>query len=592
MIAAPVMAADHLEQPVVFRLLSGSPVEATVNDICCGEFANSFAQDQITRFEIYQGEPIRWLKLSSLPGGGVLDFGLFVDDVTLFTVDSSTGHVLRTSKTGDQVAARERNLVATHNAFLISGSDLKHELFVRIHHANTMVIEPRFVSGNVFWEREHDAMPVHALLIGAIAIMILYNFLVGVFNRQSLFVFFAISLLAMLINNFYFTGLGPAYIWTDTGELSNLIREICMIAGVVFTGLTFYTFLKGPKPDPLPVKLVLVFALAILPVSTSIPVFPPWIARLILGIVAAISVAAFLLISAILAWRGHDRAKLLLPALLLVSLPVMAIIVIPKDVPAFQTMEILPGLFLAPNDHFIEVVMLIDALLFSLLFSYRLRLAEQSAIASASELTRVQKGISERLLQSIDSERRRIASDLHDTAGQGMVLVANRLKRIASTEFDLDTSRRDIADVETLATDVLTDIRRVSHDLHPAALDHLGLPLALRQLVGNAERASGLDIVLEVNLAGSSFSKDQTLQIYRIVQELITNVVTHARASSAKVAITAGNPYCVVEVSDDGRGIRSHDDASNDGIGADILLQRVEMLNGEIDIASGDRGTR
>ena len=156
-----------------------------------------------------------------------------------------------------------------------------------------------------------------------------------------------------------------------------------------------------------------------------------------------------------------------------------------------------------------------------------------------------------RMTVAEDSERRRLATELHDEIGQtltALVLQISRIKVKGGSPADLD---------EALATAeaALEDVRRIARRLRPEVLDELGLTAALTTLCNRLSSQTGLVIHRALPESPPPLTSDEQLVVYRIVQESLTNVVRHADASEARVTLRAGEEGIEVEVVDDGRGL-------------------------------------
>lgn len=182
----------------------------------------------------------------------------------------------------------------------------------------------------------------------------------------------------------------------------------------------------------------------------------------------------------------------------------------------------------------------------------------------------------ERLVLAREEDRRRIRRDLHDGLGSVLGGVGLRLAA-ASHAVDTDPARAKelIATSRVDLTGAVADVRRLVHGLRPPALDDLGLLAAVEQQADVA-RSQGLCVdVAASGLAGLPAAVE--VATYRIVSEGLTNLVRHARASSARVALTGGAGSLVIEVSDDGVGISSERTA---GVGLLSLRERAAELGG------------
>jgi len=201
-----------------------------------------------------------------------------------------------------------------------------------------------------------------------------------------------------------------------------------------------------------------------------------------------------------------------------------------------------------------------------------------------------------------DEERRRIARELHDSAGQSLAVLAINLSRVETEAkaqlANLTKTVAMAADSAALVNEISTDIRTISYLLHPPMLDEAGLGEALRWYVqGFAERSK---IVVDLELADDfgRLSQDLETTIFRVVQECLANILRHSESRIAKVCIVRSVEEVRIEVRDKGKGIPpeklseiavSH----TPGVGIRGMQERVRQLGGTLKITSdgADKGT-
>jgi signal transduction histidine kinase len=186
----------------------------------------------------------------------------------------------------------------------------------------------------------------------------------------------------------------------------------------------------------------------------------------------------------------------------------------------------------------------------------------------------------ERLVVAREEERRRIRRDLHDGLGPALSGVVFQLES-ARLLMDRDpaAAERQLAATSTQVQDVVTDVRRLVHDLRPPALDDRGLVGALRQ---QAERLTGDELRVDVHAPDlDSLPAAVEVAAYRIVGEALTNVSRHAAATATSVGLAIEDGQLVVEVADDGVGIPADAEA---GVGLVSLRERAAELGGRCEI--------
>jgi two-component system, NarL family, sensor histidine kinase UhpB len=186
-----------------------------------------------------------------------------------------------------------------------------------------------------------------------------------------------------------------------------------------------------------------------------------------------------------------------------------------------------------------------------------------------------------RALGAQESERQRVAQELHDEVGQTLTAVLLRLDRAAMTTDD--PVRTQLLETEGFVRDSLEDVRGIAQRLRPEALDDLGLGAALLALVERIRESGTLD--LRERVEGSLDRLDQVaeLVIYRVAQEALTNVVRHADATTVEVALRCDERGAELTVADDGRGLS---DPSMLGSGIAGMRERALLVDGELEIES------
>lgn len=207
------------------------------------------------------------------------------------------------------------------------------------------------------------------------------------------------------------------------------------------------------------------------------------------------------------------------------------------------------------------------------------------------------RDLSGRLLNMQDEERRRLARDLHDSAGQLLAALSMKLTPLATeASTPAPHSVKVIEESLGLVSELTMEVRTVSHLLHPPLLDEVGLSSALRlYLDGFAER-SKIKVDLDIPDNFGRLSQDLETAIFRIVQEAVTNIHRHSGSAVAKIRISRPNGDVRVEVEDKGKGIpprrRSEmESAGMAGVGIRGMRERVRQLGGALEINSDGRGT-
>lgn len=205
--------------------------------------------------------------------------------------------------------------------------------------------------------------------------------------------------------------------------------------------------------------------------------------------------------------------------------------------------------------------------------------------ASLEDLTE----LSSRLLLVQDQERRRIARDLHDSLGQIIAMAKINLDRIAKMA-KLDPEPADLlSQTAALVERMATEVRTVSHLLHPPLLDELGLAAAVQELVAGFTQRCGIEVSLRINDTFNRLPSDVEISIYRIVQESLTNIHRHSASQTARVLMEQLDGEIRIQVQDDGKGMP--EEAARSGVGLRGMRERTMQLHGTLEVQSSRRGT-
>lgn len=196
-------------------------------------------------------------------------------------------------------------------------------------------------------------------------------------------------------------------------------------------------------------------------------------------------------------------------------------------------------------------------------------------------------------IAAAEEGRRRVAREIHDDFSQRLAALALALRGVRKALPEGDPRRAELDGVGGSLAELGEDLRRLSHDLHPAALERRGLAVALRDHCAEIERRHGLRVDLSLKGSEGSFPPETALGLYRIVQEALANTVRHAGASTAAVALRATSSTALLTVADDGRGFDPEAARRSGGVGLVSLEERARLLGGRCRIASAPgEGTR
>ncbi|HEV3304881.1 MAG TPA: sensor histidine kinase [Candidatus Sulfotelmatobacter sp.] len=205
--------------------------------------------------------------------------------------------------------------------------------------------------------------------------------------------------------------------------------------------------------------------------------------------------------------------------------------------------------------------------------------------------------LSGRLQQMRDEERRRIARELHDGLGQLLAALTMNLAIVQAQTNKLDSAgARAISENASIINQISSEIRTLSHLLHPPLLDVAGLASALRWYVDGFSERSKIEVQLDIPQEFGRLSDEMEIAIFRMVQECLTNIHRHSGGTAAVIRVREEDHRLVVEVQDQGKGIPAEkqvelNSSGRTGVGFRGMRERLRQLGGTLEIRSDGTGT-
>lgn len=226
----------------------------------------------------------------------------------------------------------------------------------------------------------------------------------------------------------------------------------------------------------------------------------------------------------------------------------------------------------------------------------------------AEDLEKAQRSLrrlSGQLLQVQDDERRRLARELHDGAGQILAALNMNLESLQEAIKDqiAPSMNRRLGESIRLANQVIKETRTLSYLLHPPLLDEAGLRDALHWFVGGFIERSGIQTELEISPNFARLPRALETAIFRIIQESLTNIHRHSGSAKASIRLALDGNQLFLAISDQGKGMPSeatHEEQNGVegvknnrklGVGIAGMRERVLQLGGQFEVAASDPGT-
>jgi signal transduction histidine kinase len=226
------------------------------------------------------------------------------------------------------------------------------------------------------------------------------------------------------------------------------------------------------------------------------------------------------------------------------------------------------------------VLIILAGALFRIYLSRR-RLEKQQA---------AQFAFSRQILQSQESERRRIAANLHDSLGQSLLVIKNQARLAEQSVSDNGMVQQRLDEISNITSQAIEEVRQITHDLRPYQLDRLGLTQAIRAVIQRVSENSTILFASHVDDIDGLFNQESEIHVYRIVQECLNNIIKHSGAVEAAVVIKKQATAISLSFRDNGRGFDASAAGSSGGLdagyGLNGIAERARILGGKLSVDS------
>lgn len=192
---------------------------------------------------------------------------------------------------------------------------------------------------------------------------------------------------------------------------------------------------------------------------------------------------------------------------------------------------------------------------------------------AAKQKQLLQEQFSQDLIKTQEEERTRVARELHDSVGQKLMLLTKKTKTSGDN------------DLESLAGNTLEELRSISRGLHPATIERVGVTAAIETLINEVDTHTNIFFTNDIENIDGKLSKEAALHMYRIIQEVLNNIVKHAEAKAAFVTIKIKDKQITTTIKDNGKGFEfSKGSNTQHSLGMKTLMERAKIIKSKLQI--------
>ena len=206
---------------------------------------------------------------------------------------------------------------------------------------------------------------------------------------------------------------------------------------------------------------------------------------------------------------------------------------------------------------------------------------------------KAQEEFSRKLLASQEQERQRIAAELHDSLGQSLLIIKNRIALAQSDIDEKETVEEQLEELSHSASSAIEECREIAYNLRPYQISRFGLSKTLYGIFMRINEVTHIHAIAEIDSIDNLLTDEAQINLYRVVQECVNNIIKHSHATEASLFIKCSDDEITLLIQDNGRGFVQNEGNTNEnkrgGFGLIGIAERVKMLKGnyKIDSASG-----
>lgn len=585
------------EQPkIIFSLFEDSNATLNLSDVHQLYLNNKFEKLFQPSFNPGYTEAIFWLAVDPKVLPGQKEWLLAIDNPHINILEwyhlDDKGKAQLIYQLGDFLPFKQRPfpeftnfaipLKLTRGYYLLKVDKRKESLQVPIRILSYNELSTTYINGNL----------INGILSGAVIMMIFFSLALWIGTAKKLYLFYGLYITALLLWIWSNKGLGFEYIWPNSSFFPSRARPIMLLLNIVFSIQFMQLFIGQTKksylfyPNKVLQVLALIFlALILIPGDYQKSFISFRYAQNLLTIVASLQVLLILLSCLEKIYHNIKEAAFYLAAVL-----ALAVAGLLEQLYMYGT--IILDYYVAQFALLGGLVAEASILLYGLAQKFNRYRKEREALLL--EKSDQQKILTDTIVNVQEKERKIFADRLHDEIGSMLSVVTlhlNTLKKNQITPAFDNQSRLEQADEMLLQ--VADTVRSMSHQISPVTIEKLGFVKALESLILSVNNTEKLYI--EFVCLGfeetSSYANNFLNSIYRIIQELLQNMIKHSEATNGIIQLIEHEELIVIMAEDNGLGLTKERLVNPSGSKMNSIFSKVDYLQGKINIETPGEGT-
>jgi two-component system, sensor histidine kinase LadS len=423
------------------------------------------------------------------------------------------------------------------------------------------------------------ALLFSGLLYGMVCLILIINLVLFIGTSEKLYLYFFIFNIFCTGVILYFDGLVKLLLLPNSVYWNNQFVAIALCGSFISVNFYYHEFLKikANKPSLTPFfKWMNAAFLAIVCLSFWHPTgFNLYIK---FNLVMTTAEAILLLLSVVIV-RQKEKEYFI------AQLVSIGLVIVFGTIVQLYFFGFLPVNMVTKNA--VYCMILPQILIQAFALGKRFTLLAEERLTLQTTLLETSEQYSQSLISTLENERKRLSAEFHDSIGQNLLVIRNRiLLMLKQNQTDIQKEKLD--GLAAITSETLDEIRAISQNLRPTTLDTIGLTASLNNMVERLKRSTEIKINFKCpQNIDEIIPKDLEINVYRILQELMNNVLKHSKARTATITISQKTQQLLMQIKDDGIGFDTQKKTmTNTGNGFTSIRERVKILRGEMTIVS------
>ena len=442
----------------------------------------------------------------------------------------------------------------------------------------------KILNNENYYQWVTDKLFFLGMIYGIMFLILLFNFSFYLVTREKIYLIFSLQVAFSVLAIAYFDGFVYEYIFPDGGYWLNQTISTAFCCTFLFSNRFTQDFFSLKTLVPWAYQTFRYTNYLIIFIFIFSFVHPLGFNTFIVSMTALTSLVALLLFISILNAKRRGFSSYIF------GLVATACLIIFGSIFQLLIIGLIPDIFI--THYSMQLAVATQSVFLGLAVNDKFRVIREENIYYQVKLVEALNQYSQNLITNIETERQRLAVDIHDGLGQNLLVIRNKILMALKKKSTISTLEETLESLLEVTTEALDDTRAMSHNLRPPILNTMGLTVAIQSLVEKMRVSSALKINLDMkDSIDGLIQKELEINVYRILQESFNNAFKHSKAIKIEIFIEKIANELLINFRDNGKGF----DQGKIQMGQGLLgiKERVSLMRGTFLIESENKkGTK